>query len=124
LYRSRAYDLAMAHESGAELVDLTQDDLVALRLAAQVMAHRAQLAGRPRVGLYFDSLESAVMAEQAARGQEGDRLVSASPLVVPGPEDRRVIGEYLGLLVANPGLSDSVRRVCRALVARDAISPQ
>jgi hypothetical protein len=124
LYRSRAYDLAMAHESGAHLVDLTSDDLVALRLAAQVMSHRAQLAGRPRVGLYFDSLESAVMAEQAARGQEGNRVVSAAELVVPGADDRRLLAEYLGLLVGNEGLSDAVRRVCRSLAARDAISPQ
>jgi hypothetical protein len=114
----------MAHESGARLVDLTSDDLVALRLAAQVMAHRAHMAGRPRVGLYFDSLESAVMAEQAARGQEGDRVISAAELVVPGPNDRRVLGEYLALLVGNEGLSDAVRRLCHSLAARDAIAAQ
>ena len=105
---------------------LTPEELGALRLAAQVMAHRAQLAGRPQVGLYFDSLESAVMAEQASRNQVGSPELSATPAMVAmiGADDRRLIGEYLDLLVANKGLSNGVRRFCAGLRARDAIAPQ
>ena len=43
---------------------------------------------------------------------------------VPGADDRRLIGEYLELLVANEGLSANVRRLCAALRARDAIGAE
>ena len=115
-------------ESGpeVELATLTVEDLAALRLAAQVMGHRAHLAGRPQVGLYFDGLESAVMAEQAARAQVGSIKVSttAAMVAVPGADDRRLIGEYLELLVLNDGLSENVRRLCAGLRARDAIGAE
>ncbi len=116
----------MNSEREVELSTLTADDLAALRLAAQVMGHRAHLAGRPHVGLYFDGLESAVMAEQAARAQIGDVNVSttAAMVAVPGADDRRLIGEYLELLVDNVGLSDNVRRLCAGLRARDAIGAE
>ena len=104
---------------------LAIDELAALRLAAQVMGHRAHLAGRPQVGLYFDGLESAVMAEQAARAQVGKVKVSTSAamVAVPAADDRRLIGEYLELLVENEGLSANVRRLCAGLARATRLEP-
>ncbi len=116
----------MELEPEVELATLTVEELSSLRLAAQVMGHRAHLAGRPQVGLYFDGLESAVMAEQAARAQVGSFKVSTTVamVAVPAADDRRLIGEYLELLVANEGLSDNIRRLCAGLRARDAIGAE
>ena len=108
--------------AAVSLSELTPTDLTSLRLAAQVMSHRALIGGTPAVALYFDSLVTAVDAEQAARSQlgAGDHSQLA-PLLLDGArgtEDRRVIGEYLAVLSANERLPASVREICRALQAR------
>ena len=120
----------------ASLSELTPAELAALRLAAQVMSHRALLAGTPAAALYFDSLATAVDGEQAARAQTPQRggpeaasdirrdADGVAPAVTPlliesgrGDEDRRVIGEYLALLATNERLPAAVRDVCHALEA-------
>lgn len=115
--------------SAASLSDLTPTDLASLRLAAQVMSHRALLAGTPGAALYFDSLATAVDGEQAARAQGGggggrargdDTGTTVAPLLLAGSggdDDRRVIGEYLAVLADNEQLPRSVREVTRALEA-------
>jgi hypothetical protein len=111
----------VARDPKAGLIDLAADDLAALRLAAQVMAHRAQLAGRPAVALYFDSLEASVLAEQAARAQAGDARPRGGASVAitfdatAGIDDRLLIGQYLALLADNGQLPDGVRDLCRSL---------
>lgn len=111
----------------ASLTALTTDELTALRLAAQVMSHRALLAGTSAAALYFDSLATAVDAEEAARAQAGNGARAsvtrgaeaiAAPLLLQGArgeDDRRVVGDYLALLADNERLPAGVRDVCRAL---------
>lgn len=103
------------------LREMSGDDLAALRLAAQVMAHRALLGGQPRVVHYFESLDSAVVAEQAARGQPDQAPLSDTTLLAAGTtdDDLALIGEYLDLLIGNERLSVPVREGCRRLRARD-----
>jgi len=105
------------------LTALADADLVALRLAAQVLAHKAELADRARVAAYFESLERSVLAELASRTRRV-RTLTERPLVTldsaADAEDRRLAAEYLGLLVANERLSPQVREICRALRARDS----
>ena len=105
----------------ASLAQLTPTELAALRLAAQVMSHRALLAGTPSAALYFDSLATAVDGEQAARSQLGESDgAHVAPLLLDGArgaDDRRIIGEYLALLATNERLPEQVREVCRALEA-------
>ena len=104
-------------DSGVSLADMSPQDLDALRLAAQVMAHRAALADLPRVALYFERIEAETLAEQAASAQLGRRMAGPAPGVISiigdraatSDGDRAVIGEYLDLLVANGGLPKSVR---------------
>ena len=108
--------------AAASLSELTPADLASLRLAAQVMSHRALLAGTPAAALYFDSLATAVDGEQAARSQlgAGGGGSPVAPLLLDGArgtDDRRVIREYLAVLAANNRLPTSVREVCRALEA-------
>lgn len=111
------------------LAGLTDDDLEALRLGAQVLAHRAGPVRHPAVAVYFSELEAAVKAEIALRATspgepERQAVADRAPirLVATPPtdaEDRRLVAEYLGLLVANERLSPAVRDACRALRARD-----
>ena len=115
----------MAPDVGLGLGGLSVDDLSALQLAAQVMAHRAMAAGLPRVGAFFDHLEAEVVAERAARGQHGARATSDSnPWRVGGlsANDRTAIGESIELLAANPGLSAPVRSCARRLLAAKPLS--
>lgn len=104
------------------LTALADTDLVALRLGAQVLAHKAELADRAHVSAYFELLEQSVLAELASRTR-GIRAVTQRPEValasVADAEDRRLTAEYLGLLVANERLSEQLRDLCRALRARD-----
>jgi hypothetical protein len=115
------------------LADLSAEDLAALRLGAQVMAHRAALAGLPRVAHYFERIEAETIAEQAATGQRGHGsaegsmadvwvvpIVGDSAMVSEG--DRREIGEYLQLLAANEALPPSVRAWCRGLLDAERVS--
>lgn len=106
------------------LTALADADLVALRLGAQVLAHKAELEDRPRVAAYFELLEQSVLAELASRTR-GMRVETERPEVTLGDvadaEDRRLTAEYLGLLVANERLSPGLRDLCRALRARDGM---
>ncbi len=112
------------------LSQLTPAELASLRLAAQVMSHRALLAGAPAAALYFDSLATAIDGEQAARAQSAPSNADAAggtrgmavvaPLLLDtarGDDDRRVIGEHLAMLAANERLPAPVRDVCRSLQA-------
>jgi hypothetical protein len=105
------------------LTALADADLVALRLGAQVLAHKAELAARARVAAYFELLEKSALAELASRAR-GIRTVTERPQPTLAPvadaEDRRLTAEYLGLLVANERLSPELRDLCRALRARDS----
>jgi hypothetical protein len=116
----------VASAPAIELSDLTIVDLEALRLAAQVMAHRAHLMGSAQVGLYFESLESAVHAELAARGQQerstGPSIGSSGPPVVSalltparGSAEALLALDHLDLLASNQGLSPDVRAYCSGL---------
>lgn len=117
----------------ASLAELSAEDLAALRLGAQVMAHRAALAGLPRVAYYFERIEAETIAEQAATGQRGHvsadgstanvwviPIVGDTPMVSEG--DRSEISEYLELLAANEALPPSVRAWCRGLLAAERVS--
>ncbi|HYI23403.1 MAG TPA: hypothetical protein VEX62_12315 [Candidatus Limnocylindrales bacterium] len=115
----------MESERDVELASLTVDELAALRLAAQVMGHRAHLAGSPQVGLYFESLEAAVMAEQAGRAQQlsahntspGHHTSIGPTVLTPmvGSAEVQTAIEYLRLLTANDGLAPAIRQYCLQL---------
>ena len=112
-------------ESGpvaASLDGLTLGELASLRLSAQVMAHKADLGGSPTARLFFESLESAVMAEQAGRSHADGAAAAAAGataenlLRLPASQsDRDVITESLELLAANERLAPAVRLFCRRL---------
>jgi hypothetical protein len=102
------------------LADLEDADLFALRLAGQVLGHKAALVGRPGVARWFADFESVVAAELARRGI-GVVLVDEPQLALPedaGEEDQRLVREYLSLLAANQGLSSAQRSFCAALARR------
>jgi hypothetical protein len=102
------------------LATLSVEDLAALRLSAQVMAHRAALAGLPRVELFFERLEAEADAEAAARGQRGTRTAGGSnPWHAAGltDADRTAIREHIGLLAGNARLPPPVRDYARRLMA-------
>jgi hypothetical protein len=100
-------------------------DLEALRLASQVLAHKAALAGLARVEMFFMSIEADAVAEAAARGQRGERQAMpadpwrTAPLT---PVDRAAIRAYLELLRDNERLSPGVREHVRRLVAAGRVS--
>jgi hypothetical protein len=102
-----------------DLAQLTADELDGLRLAAQVMAHRGAVARRPRVAMFFNGLESAAVAERAARGQPGRRPAGhPTTWLVTGATraDLRLIGDCLWLLADNLALPAAVRAVCHSLI--------
>ena len=104
---------------------LSVEDLAALRLSAQVMAHRVGLAGLPRVELFFERLEAEADAEAAARGQRGTRSAGGSnPWHAAGltDGDRSAIREHIGLLAGNAGLPPQVRDYAQRLIAAGHIS--
>ena len=110
---------------GAEstlLAELATADVHALRLAAQVMRHKADLDGRPLVADYFYVLGNVCLAELGRRG-EGIRVIAAVPLLAldvnADAEDKRLLAEYLGLLIGNEALSVALREVSRQLRSRD-----
>ena len=110
----------MAPRTQAVLDDLSATDLEALRLASQVLAHKAALAEMPRVEMFFTSIEAEAAAEGAARGQRGRRDGEAAdpwktaPLT---PVDRAAIAAYLELLAGNERLSPAIREYARRLIA-------
>lgn len=103
------------------LREMSGDDLAALRLAAQVMAHRALLGGQPRVLHYFENLDSAIVAEQAARAQPDQAPLSDTALLAAGTtdDDLELIGKDLDLLIGNERLSVALREGCRRLREQD-----
>ncbi|MEO8625366.1 MAG: hypothetical protein ABI452_01570 [Candidatus Limnocylindrales bacterium] len=108
----------------ANLGDLSAADLEAVRLSSQVLAHKAAMAGLPRVAMFFTSVESEAVVESAARGQRGQREEQpadpwrTAPLT---PVDRAAIAAYLELVANNAGLSPAVRDyAARLLKARSA----
>jgi hypothetical protein len=107
-------------------------DLQALRLGAQIMGHKAELAARPRVETFFKGLQMTVDEELARRKREPDDkpLVSVAELPLAGlaetavpatPEDRRLTAELLDLLGGNERLSPPVRHAVRTL--REHLGP-
>jgi hypothetical protein len=114
-----------------DLSDLDGVDLSALRLGAQVMSHKAELASRPRVETFFKTLQSKVDEEIARRRREpdGKPLLSLNVLPIdvaaaeapPTDEDRQLTAEYLDLLGSNVRLSPPVREAVRSL--REALGP-
>lgn len=105
---------------GAILAGLADGDLLSLRLAAQVMAHKAELDGHGAVAGYFGRLEAAVQGELASR-LTGIRAIVDQPDLglaeTPGTDDRRMIGEYFALLIGNEQLGPELRAACRRLRA-------
>jgi hypothetical protein len=115
----------MAAKIGSSLDHLAANDLEALRLASQVLAHKAALAGLARVEMFFTSVEAEAIAEAAARGQRGTRgNESADPWKTAplAPTDRAAIRAYLELLRDNERLSPAVREYVRSLVALGRVS--
>lgn len=100
------------------LSGLASADLQALRLAAQVMRHKAELDDRPLVADYFARLGGASTAQLASRG-EAFRVVPGVSRLGLDPaaddEDRRLLAEYFGLLIGNERLSAPLREVSRSL---------
>jgi hypothetical protein len=123
-----------------DLSELDGVDLSALRLGAQVMTHKAQLAARPRVESFFKTLQVTVDEELARRKRDPDDkpLVSlaalplvgdprspadadADPVTDPTDDDRRLAADYLDLLQTNIRLSEPVRAAVRSL--REQLAP-
>jgi hypothetical protein len=102
----------------SELASLPDADLVGLRLAAQVLGHKAELDARPNSAAYFADLQRVIQATLTSR-LGGIRVIDNDRLpVLPAgsdAEDRRLVNEYLGLLIANEQLSAELRTVCRSL---------
>jgi hypothetical protein len=104
---------------GSAISALSDADLFGLRLAGQVLGHKAALAGRPLVARWFADFEAVVAGELAQRGV-GIVLTDQPGLELPSDADaadRRLLGEYLELLAGNEGLSDAQRMLCRSLIA-------
>ena len=115
----------MGPEVALDLEALSVDDVAALRLSAQVMAHRAALAGMPRVAMFFERLQAEADAEAAGRGQRGARSSTGSnPWRAAGltDGDRTAIVEYAALLAGNSALSTTVRDYARRLIAAGDLS--
>lgn len=118
----------MAEEADAPiLAGLPDSDLLGLRLAAQVMTHKAELVGRAYVAAYFARLEYSIQAELASRLTSIRALPGQLGLEVNGAaevEDARLVNEYLGLLIGNEQLSSELREACRRLRAENrAVGP-
>jgi hypothetical protein len=104
---------------------LSDAELAALRLSSQVLAHRAALAGLPRVEMFFARLEAEADAEAAARGQIGERGGAAVDPWEAAPltsADRAAIVAFLELLAGNEGLPPAVRRVAGDLLRAEPLS--
>jgi hypothetical protein len=115
----------MGMEAALDLAALTADELAALRLSAQVMAHRAALAGMPRVAMFFERLEAEADAETAARGQRGARSDGTPDLwrsMNLADADRAAIVEHLRLLAENAALPGGVTSYAERLIAAGRVS--
>ncbi|MDP8905882.1 MAG: hypothetical protein M3N29_11385 [Chloroflexota bacterium] len=104
------------------LGELATSDLHALRLAAQVLRHKAELESRAPIADYFGRLVERSLVELAARGEGVIVIADRVDTRLPGTasrDDRRVLAEYFGLLIGNEQLSPTLRAALRALRARD-----
>src|SRR5690242_18170305 len=119
------YSGSMAAKVPASLDGLSATDLEAVRLASQVLAHKAAMAGVPRAAMFFSTVESEAVTEAAARGQRGQRgevVVDPWRTAPLTPVDRATIAAYLELLTKNQALSAAVREYAtRLLKARSPI---
>ena len=119
------YSGSVGPKTRPSLESLAAADLEALRVSSQVLAHKAAMAGLPRVAMFFSSVESEVAAEGAARSQRGRRGADGAdpwqttPLT---PVDRAAIAAYLELLANNYGLSPAVREYAMRLIAAGDLS--
>jgi hypothetical protein len=107
-----------AAEGEPDTTALSDGDLFGLRLAGQVLAHKAALAGRPRVARWFADLESVVSSELSRRGV-GLVLVAEPELALAAGADAADIAllrDYLALLAGNASLSDAQRAYCQRLL--------
>jgi hypothetical protein len=117
---AKVYSGCVATKAAPTLDGLALADLETLRLASQVLAHKAALADMPRVEMFFTTIEAEVAAEGAARGQRGRRgdetadPWKSAPLT---PVDRAAIAAYLELLAGNDRLAPAVRDYARRLIA-------
>ena len=105
------------------------------------MSHKAELAARPRVEIFFKGLQLTVDDELARRNRTPDDSPLVSPTALPldvvcsaaaagataaagheiaasNAEDRRLAAEYLDILGANDRLSPAVRHACCTLRER------
>ena len=100
------------------LPDLSPAELEQMRLATQVLAHKAALTGRPLVERYWRDLGRAVAFALARRGI--GFVVGRPPRVAlddgAEPADRAMLAEHLGLLAGNAQLPPAVRELCAALI--------
>lgn len=107
---------------GPSVDALSDGDLFGLRLAGQVLGHKASLAGHPHVARWFADFEATIATEMARRGL--GVVLADPPELALHPDadagDRRLLADYLALLVANEGLSDAQRDLCRRLLDRAA----
>jgi len=104
---------------------LNEADLVALRLSSQVLAHKAALAGLPRVEMFFERLQAEADAEKAARAQRGSRVDDgANPWLVGGlsSTDKKAVADYLGLLANNTALPAMLRELVLRLISVERLS--
>ncbi len=119
--RSLALGVVEEEAGPPTLADLTDADLVGLRLAAQVLGHKAELAGRARVAAFFGDLELAAQSELASRAT-GIRVVTRDgrPTLDDAADqgDEQLVEEYLALLAGNERLSPELRALCAALRQR------
>jgi hypothetical protein len=110
-------------EGVPELGRLSDPDLQALRLGAEVMGHKALAENRPLVADYFRRLENTLRARIAGADSADDDSEDGGTLPGVDPSadtaDRVLIADYLGLLATNDRLSPELRDVCRQLRARD-----
>lgn len=98
-----------------DLSELDPVDLAALRLAAQVMGHKAELAARPHVETFFRGLQGTVDGEISRRRQVPGGRTPTWVGELPSTEDLRLTAEYLDLLRANTLLPAPVRDAVRQL---------
>ena len=104
------------------LEGLADADLLALRLAAQVLRHKAALAGRPLVARWFEDLGRAVDSAMARHGV-GFVVGEAPTLALPreaDESDRAMLVDHLRLVATNPALSPALRAACAEL--RETVS--
>jgi hypothetical protein len=114
-----------------DLSVLGVEDLEALRLGAQVLRHRAELEGRPRVAAFFAALgrgaDDAIHRRSRSNGAWDGSLTVVLQEPVDGlaesAHDDRLLTQYLSHLSDNPQLSRGVRSLCGSIKSRLTAHP-